>query len=44
MPEEERFSTVVLTIENDADGKSRARACPSSSPCGVISPAVEQPA
>ena len=44
MPEEDRFSTMVLTVENDADGKSRARIWPSSSPCGVISPAVEHPA
>jgi len=35
---------MMETVENDADGRSRARICPSSSPCGVISPAVEQPA
>jgi hypothetical protein len=44
MPDEEMFSTMVETVEKDAEGKSRARICPSSNPCGVISPAVEQPA
>lgn len=43
-PDDERLSTVVLTAVNEPEGSSMARIWPSSRPCGVISPAVEQPA
>ena len=44
MPELESPSIIVLTTVKEAEGSSIASRWPSSRPCGVISPAVEQPA